>query len=164
MESLFIQLSDDVEISISKNWHLWLVLWSGVTNVILILYNNSINEKLILRDLRFRQHIGYFLLFFANKNISKQPQHCFASLNNTTVFRSWMNQPFKWFGSIAIIYSTHLLRKTCCHHTGGFNFTFKFFFIFYNFKYCIQRFRMKISKHDLCIFNCRLNAFMFCTK
>ncbi len=31
MESLFIQLSDDVLISISKKLHLWLVLWSMVT-------------------------------------------------------------------------------------------------------------------------------------
>ncbi len=31
MERLFIQLSDDVYISISKNWPLWLVLWSRVT-------------------------------------------------------------------------------------------------------------------------------------
>ncbi len=31
MEHLFIPLSDDVYISISKNWPLWLVLWSRVT-------------------------------------------------------------------------------------------------------------------------------------
>ncbi len=31
MEILFIQLSDDVSISISKKWPLWLVLWSRVT-------------------------------------------------------------------------------------------------------------------------------------
>ncbi len=30
MESLFIQLSDGVYISILRNWHLWLVLWSRV--------------------------------------------------------------------------------------------------------------------------------------
>ncbi len=33
MESIFIQLSDDVYISIVKNWHLRLVLWSRVTNI-----------------------------------------------------------------------------------------------------------------------------------
>ncbi len=33
MEILFIQLSDDVYISISQNWPLWLVLWSRVTYV-----------------------------------------------------------------------------------------------------------------------------------
>ncbi len=32
MESLFIQLSDE-EMSILKNWHLRLVLWSRVTRV-----------------------------------------------------------------------------------------------------------------------------------
>ncbi len=35
MESLCIQLSDDVYISISINWPLWLVLWSRVTFVML---------------------------------------------------------------------------------------------------------------------------------
>ncbi len=34
MESLFIQLSDDVYISISKNWPLWLALWSRVTYMV----------------------------------------------------------------------------------------------------------------------------------
>ncbi len=33
MESEFIQLSDYVQISISKNWPLWLVLWSRVTYI-----------------------------------------------------------------------------------------------------------------------------------
>ncbi len=33
---------------------------SMITNVILILYNSSINNKLILRDLRFRHHIACF--------------------------------------------------------------------------------------------------------
>ncbi len=31
-----------------------------ITNVILILYNSSINNKLILRDLRYRHHIACF--------------------------------------------------------------------------------------------------------
>ncbi len=33
---------------------------SMITNVILILCNSSINNKLILRDLRFRHHISCF--------------------------------------------------------------------------------------------------------
>ncbi len=33
---------------------------SMITNVILILYNSSINNELILRDLRFRRHIACF--------------------------------------------------------------------------------------------------------
>ncbi len=34
MGSLFNQISDDVEISILKNWHLRLVLWSRVTYIV----------------------------------------------------------------------------------------------------------------------------------
>ncbi len=66
---------------------------SMITNVILILYNSSINNKLILRDLRFRHHIASFCSISPTKNNSKQLQHCFASLSNMTVLRSWMNQP-----------------------------------------------------------------------
>ncbi len=41
---------------------------SMITNVILILCNSSINNKLILRDLRFRHHIAIlFLLHFNDK-------------------------------------------------------------------------------------------------
>ncbi len=76
-----------------------------------ILYNSSIN-KLILRDLCFRHHIACFCSISPTKNYSKQLQHCFASLSNMTIFSSWMNQPFKWFGSVAM---THLLTVTCCH-------------------------------------------------
>ncbi len=46
-----------------KNKHVW----------ILILYNSSINNKLILRDLRFCS-------ISPTKNNSKQLQHCFLCL------------------------------------------------------------------------------------
>ncbi len=55
---------------------------SMITNVILILYNSSINNKLTLRDLRFRHHIACFCSISPTKNYSKQLQHCFASLSN----------------------------------------------------------------------------------
>ncbi len=54
-----------------------------------------------------------FALFRQKKSLQTQPQHCFASLSNMRAFRSCMNQPFEWFGSIAL---THLLLTvTCCH-------------------------------------------------
>ncbi len=61
---------------------------SMITNVILILYNSSINNKLILRDLCFRHHISCFCSISPTKNNSQQLQYCFASLSNMTVLRS----------------------------------------------------------------------------
>ncbi len=84
---------------------------SMITNVMLILYNSSINNKLILRNLRFRHHIAYFCSISPTKNYFKQLPHCLASLSNMTMFSSWMNQPFKWFGSVTM---THLLTVTWC--------------------------------------------------
>ncbi len=52
---------------------------SMITNVILILYNSSINNKLILRNVRFRHHIACFCSISSTKNNSKQLQHCFVS-------------------------------------------------------------------------------------
>ncbi len=107
---------------------------SMITNVILILYNSSINNKLILRDLCFRHHIACFCSISPTKNNSKQPpEHSFASLSNLTVFRSWMNQPIKWFGSVAVlllIYLTHLLTVTCCHLLAVLISHLKYLFIF----------------------------------
>ncbi len=42
---------------------------SMITNVILILYKSSINNKLILRDLRFRRHIACFCYISQRKKI-----------------------------------------------------------------------------------------------
>ncbi len=53
---------------------------STITNVILILYNSSINNKLISRDLRFKHHIACFCSISPKKNYSKQLQRCFESL------------------------------------------------------------------------------------
>ncbi len=76
---------------------------SMITNVILILYNSSINNKLILRDLHFRHHIACFCcICFC----------CVTALFWVSVIRSWIIQSFKWFSSIAV---THLLTVTCCH-------------------------------------------------
>ncbi len=70
------------------------------------------------------------------------------------VIRSWMNQPFKWFGSIAM---THLLTLTYCHLLAVLISHLKylhFFKIISNISF--QRFMFQISKHYLCICNCRL--------
>ncbi len=52
---------------------------SIITNVILILYNSSINNKLILRDLHFRHYIACFCCISPTKNNYKPPQRCFES-------------------------------------------------------------------------------------
>ncbi len=52
---------------------------SMITNVILVLYNSSINNKLILRDLRFRHHIACFCSISPTKNNFRQLQRCFKS-------------------------------------------------------------------------------------
>ncbi len=76
---------------------------SMITSVILILYNSSRNNKLILRDLCFRHHIACFCcIHFC----------CVTALFWVSVIRSWMIRSFKWFGSVA---TTHLLPVTCCH-------------------------------------------------
>ncbi len=43
---------------------------STITNVIMILYNSSINNKLILGDLRFRHHIACFCCYSAVLSLS----------------------------------------------------------------------------------------------
>ncbi len=57
MERLFIQLSDDVYISISKNWPLWLVLCSRLT--FLSKYITSQCSKLWI-------HSGQLIIMFSN--------------------------------------------------------------------------------------------------
>ncbi len=53
---------------------------SMITNVILILCDiDSINNKLILRDLCFRRHIACFCCISPTKNNYKQLQRCFES-------------------------------------------------------------------------------------
>ncbi len=59
MERLFIQLSDDAYISISKNWPLWLVLWSRVTYMVHIMFSDvSTLLSLCLSEYR-RSHDGW---------------------------------------------------------------------------------------------------------
>ncbi len=82
---------------------------SIITNVILILYNSSINNKLILRYSRFRHHIACFCCISPTKHNSKQLQRRFES---QWFVYEWINESFKWFGSVA---TTHLLTVTCCH-------------------------------------------------
>ncbi len=51
-----------------------------ITNVILILYNRSINNKLILRDLRFRPHIACFCSISPTQNNYKPATALFLHL------------------------------------------------------------------------------------
>ncbi len=73
-----------------------------ITNVILILYNSSINKKLILRDLCFRHHIACFYSISTTKIIPNTVLCLWATWR--CFVPEWIN--FKWFGSITTI---HLL-------------------------------------------------------
>ncbi len=117
---------------------------SMITNVILILYNSSINNKLILRNLCFRHHIACFCSISPTKNNSKQLQHCLASLSNMMVIRSWMNQSFKLFGSVAM---THLLTVTRCHLLVVLISQLKYLFILKEFEISVFNVLFKLSKH-----------------
>ena len=118
--------------------------------------------------MRFRHHIACFCSISTTKNNSKHSHHSTVlSLSNMTVFRSWMNQSFKWFGSIAM---THLLTVICWHILAILISHLKYLLIFsliinfLSFQMSIQHFMSCISKHYSCICNCRLNAFLSCTK
>ncbi len=86
---------------------------SMITNVILTLYNSSINNKLISRDLHFRHHIAYFCCISPTKIILNSYSTVLRLWATWQWFvHEWINEPFKWFGSVAM---THLLTVTCCH-------------------------------------------------
>ncbi len=97
--------------------------------MILILYNSSINNKLISRDLRFRRHIGCFCSISAQRNIPNTATALFcvseqhdgdSFLNESTLNDSVQSQRL-----------SDLLPPA-----GGFSFTFKVSFHFLNnFKY-----------------------------
>ncbi len=124
-----------------------------ITNVILILWNSSINKKLILRDLRVRHHIPCFCSISPTKIIPNSHHSTVLHLWMSPVFRSWTNQPFKWFGSIAM---THLLSQR--HLLAILISHLKYLHLKKNIMSNIsfQRFMFQISKHYLCICNCRL--------
>ncbi len=72
----------------------------------------TLNKKLIKR-LGFRHHNACFCSISTTKYNSKH-SHLITALRlwAMPVFSFWMNQLFKWFGSIAM---THLLTVTCWH-------------------------------------------------
>ncbi len=73
---------------------------STITNVILILYNSSINNKLILRELRFRHHIACFCSISPTKKII--PNSYSTVLRLLATWQRFLPQStFKWFGSVA---------------------------------------------------------------
>ncbi len=61
-----------------------------VTNVILALYNSSINNKLILRDVHFKHHIACFSSISLTKNNSKQltALFCVSEQHNSDLFQN----------------------------------------------------------------------------
>ncbi len=69
MEILFIQLSDDVGISISKNWHWWLVLWFRVTIIHSNVFKGKCRRELIISRLRLRHTVLKSTLFLMGKCI-----------------------------------------------------------------------------------------------
>ncbi len=95
---------------------------SMITNVILIVYNSSINNKLILRYLCFRHHIACFCYISPTKNNSKQPQRCFARYqHNNTLCKISSNYRYRknppkfgdtFFFSISHTPSVYLLNHT----------------------------------------------------
>ncbi len=80
--------------------------------------NSSINKKLTLRDLRFRYHIACFCSISKITKYTQKLIKNYSKLSYSTVLRLWatwrcfMNQPFKWFGSVAV---THLLTVIWYH-------------------------------------------------
>ncbi len=133
-----------------------------ITNVILILYNRSINNKLILRYLCFRHHIACFCSIFPTLNYFKQLQQGFASLSNMIVIRFWMIQPFKLFGSVAV---THLLPVTFCHLLAILISHLKSFVLKIILNISIQCFMFKMSKiMHLYLHVKALNVLLSCIK
>ncbi len=132
--------------------------------MLLILYNSSINKKLILIGLRFRHHIEYFCSIPLTKMdpntvralfcISEQHDSV-SFLNESTVLMIWFN------------HNDSLIKSNILPLAGSFNSTFKvpiFFFFLIISDISTQRFRIQISKYDLCIGNWRLNRFLSCIK
>ncbi len=108
---------------------------SMITNVILILCNSSINNKLILRDLRFRYHISCFCSISPTKIIP-----------NTAVLHLWATWEWfvpEWINRLNDSVQSQWLIKYL-----------HFLKIISNISF--QRFMFQISKHYLCICNCRL--------
>ncbi len=124
----FIQLISHEECSFFLQKSTWLQMWLWLwLYKKLIVYNSSINKKLIFRYLCFRCHNYCFCAILTTKIISNtatalfrvSEQHDGVSfLNESTV---------KWFSSVAV---THSLTVT-----GGFNFTFKVSFHLKKVKY-----------------------------
>ncbi len=67
---------------------------STITHVILILYNSSINNKLISRDLYFRHHIACFCCISPTKNNSKQLQDVLH------LWATWQWFVHEWFNRL----------------------------------------------------------------
>ncbi len=99
----------------------------------MITYRFFYNKKLIKR-LGFRHHIPCFCSISTEIIPNTAHHSTVLHLWAMMVFCSWMNQPFKWFGSIAM---THLLTVTCWHllavlisHLSIFYFIILFYLLF----------------------------------
>ncbi len=82
----------------------------SMIDMILISCNSLINKKVILWNLRFRSHISCFCSISPTKNHSKHSHNTVLRLWATWEWfvPEWIDQLFKWFGSIA---TTHLLSQ-----------------------------------------------------
>ncbi len=139
-----------------------------ITNVILILYNSSINNKLILRH-----HIACFCCILPTQNNSKGLQRCFESqwfvhewiirLNDSvqskwfgSVAMVWFSLSHsvqsQWFGSISVIRFSHndlLINSYVLPPAGGLISHLKSVYIFFIIlNISIQCFMFKMSKND----------------
>lgn len=67
------------------------LMCGGISSVISILYKSSINKKLILRNLRFRNNIAKYFVHFCstNENTSKRSQ---SRMNESVL----LNESFRW--------------------------------------------------------------------
>ncbi len=111
----------------------------------------EVNIKRLVLDTIFPA----FALFLQQKNNSKHSHSTVSRLWATWQWfvPEWINS-FKWIGSVAM---THLLTLTYCHLLAVLILHFKvssLFKIISNISF--QRFMFQISKHYLCICNCRL--------
>ncbi len=77
--------------SLCMSFCLIFISYDNITSLNVILYNSSVNKKLILCYILTQYYV--FLLIFSKNILALKPQQnrC-ASLSNTALFSFWMNQ------------------------------------------------------------------------
>ncbi len=117
-----------------------------ITNVILILYNRSINNKLILRYLHFRPHIACFCSISPTKKLL-QTTTVLICVSDQHESDSFLNYSIVYM--IQFNHSDSLITSDFQPPTGEFNFTFKVYFRFKNFKIECLQMRLYINRPNL---------------